>query len=165
MFSWRHVRHVGGVNNIESAILEEYINPLGIELLCNAKTFFCFNGCWSHERTHSIGETTRHFSKRVREARCFCVEQNYEQRGMRQSACVASVSVGFVHFTLLHIQKRKTKSHGHLNVWRHWPIQMLGVCLRSGGSNWSAHKTTVCYLRNNGPRLFTNVQNAVTESF
>ena len=36
---------------IESAILEEYINPLGIKLLFNAKTFFCFNGCLSHERT------------------------------------------------------------------------------------------------------------------
>ena len=34
--------------------MEEYINPLGIKLLFNAKTFFCFNGCWSYERTHSI---------------------------------------------------------------------------------------------------------------
>ena len=38
----------------EWAILEEYINPLGIKLLFNAKSFFCFNGCWSHERTHFI---------------------------------------------------------------------------------------------------------------
>ena len=58
MFSGRHVRHVGGENNIESAVLEEYINPLGIKLLFNAKTFFCFNGCWSHERTHSINHFT-----------------------------------------------------------------------------------------------------------
>ena len=46
--------HVGGVNKREWAILEEYINPLGIKLLFNAKTIFCFNGCWSHERTHFI---------------------------------------------------------------------------------------------------------------
>ena len=38
----------------ENDLLEEYINPLGIKLLFNAKTLFCFNGCWSHERTHSI---------------------------------------------------------------------------------------------------------------
>ena len=29
--------------NIESAILEEHINPLGIKVFFNANTFFCFD--------------------------------------------------------------------------------------------------------------------------
>ena len=32
----------GGANNVESAMLEEYINPVGIKLFFNVKAFFCF---------------------------------------------------------------------------------------------------------------------------
>ena len=40
MFSRCHVHHVGGVNNIESAILEEYTNPLGINSFLMQKLSF-----------------------------------------------------------------------------------------------------------------------------